>query len=169
MGNITKFTSSIPTSMSRYFIYFYLLLLVFSFGTTKAQQPNPHYDAALADSLGADDYGMKSYIFAILKTGPETEPDDEKRAELFRGHMNNIGRLVESGEMIVAGPFGKNDLTYRGLFILNVESVEMAEDLMKTDPAMAAGLFEVELIPWYGSAALPAYIETHRKIEKMQP
>lgn len=149
-----------------------VLYLVFFAGLSSsviAQQPNPHYNAALADSLGADEYGMKSYIFVILKTGPETEPDDEKRAELFRGHMDNIGRLVESGEMVVAGPFGKNDLTYRGVFILNVESVEKAEELMQTDPAIAAGIFEVALIPWYGSAALPAYIETHRKIEKMQP
>lgn len=148
---------------------FYLLLFFSCSAQISAQQPNPHYNPALADSLGADDYGMKSYIFVILKTGPETEPDAEKRAELFRGHMDNIGRLVESGEMVVAGPFGKNDLTYRGLFILNVESVEKAEELMQTDPAIAAGIFEVELIPWYGSAALPAYIETHRKIEKTAP
>ncbi len=155
--------------MRPYLIISNLLLLLTVCGVTYAQQPNPHYNAALADSLGADDYGMKSYIFAILKTGPETEPNDEKRAELFRGHMDNIGRLVESGEMVVAGPFGKNDLTYRGLFILNVASVEKAEDLMQTDPAIAAGIFDVELIPWYGSAALPAYIETHRKIEKTSP
>jgi len=148
---------------------FNLAFLLFVLTSASAQNSNPHYNPALADSLGADEYGMKSYIFAILKTGPETEPNDEKRAELFRGHMDNIGRLVESGEMVVAGPFEKNDLTYRGLFILNVESVDKATELMQTDPAIAAGLFDVELIPWYGSAALPAYIETHRKIEKSTP
>jgi len=35
-----------------------------------AQTNNPNYDKALADSLGADDYGMKSYVFVILKSGP---------------------------------------------------------------------------------------------------
>lgn len=147
----------------------HLAFLLCALTSVCAQNTNPHYNPALADSLGADDYGMKSYIFVILKTGPKTEPDAEKRAELFRGHMDNIGRLVESGDMIVAGPFGKNDLTYRGLFIMDVDSIEKAEALMQTDPAIAAGIFDVELIPWYGSAALPAYIETHRKIEKSAP
>ena len=27
------------------------------------------YDKKLADSLGADEYGMKKYVLAILKTG----------------------------------------------------------------------------------------------------
>lgn len=148
---------------------FYFLLFVGCATQTIAQNTTPRYNRALADSLGADEYGMKSYIFVILKTGPATEADEQKRAELFRGHMDNIGRLVESSEMIVAGPFGKNDLTYRGLFILDVNSMEKAEALMQTDPAIAAGLFDVELIPWYGSAALPAYIDTHRKIEKSAP
>jgi len=148
---------------------FNLAFLLFALTSASAQNTNPHYNPALADSLGADEYGMKSYIFAILKTGPETEPNDEKRAELFRGHLDNIGRLVESGQMVVAGPVGKNDLSYRGFFILNISTVEEAEALMQTDPAIAAGLLKPVIMPWYGSAALPAYIETHRKIEKSAP
>lgn len=30
----------------------------------------PKYDADLAKKLGADPYGMKNYVFVILKTGP---------------------------------------------------------------------------------------------------
>lgn len=30
---------------------------------------NPVYDAALAEKLGADAYGMKSYVLVMLKTG----------------------------------------------------------------------------------------------------
>ena len=30
---------------------------------------NPKYDKILADKLGGDDYGMKSYFLVILKTG----------------------------------------------------------------------------------------------------
>ncbi|MBN2395104.1 MAG: hypothetical protein JXC36_01425, partial [Candidatus Atribacteria bacterium] len=30
---------------------------------------NPNYDKSLADKLGGDDYGMKSYFLVILKTG----------------------------------------------------------------------------------------------------
>ena len=31
----------------------------------------PTYDAALAAKLGGDEYGMKKYVLAILKTGPK--------------------------------------------------------------------------------------------------
>ncbi|TPE42555.1 YciI family protein [Pontibacter mangrovi] len=134
-----------------------------------AQAQNPSYNKALADSLGADDYGMKSYVLAILKTGPNTTTDKEKLSAYFRGHMENIGRLAKEGKLIVAGPLGKNEKNYRGIFILDAKTVEEAQKLVETDPAVQAKIFEVELYPWYGSAALPVYLETHRKIEKAKP
>jgi hypothetical protein len=33
---------------------------------------NTKYDKALAEKLGGDDYGMKSYFLVILKTGSNT-------------------------------------------------------------------------------------------------
>ena len=53
---------------------------------------NPNYEKALADSLGGDDYGMKSYFFVILKTGTNKTKDKELISESFRGHMDNINR-----------------------------------------------------------------------------
>lgn len=133
-----------------------------------AQADNPKYDKALAEKLGADDYGMKNYVFVILKTGPAKIEDKEALNRLFRGHMDNIGRLADEGKLTVAGPFGKNDKNYRGLFIFNVKTVEEAKALLETDPAVKAQLFEAELIPWYGSAALGEYLEVHEKIEKIK-
>ena len=127
------------------------------------------YDEQLAKSLGADDYGMKSYVLAILKSGSYAPDEKTIRDSLFRGHMNNIDRLVREGKMIIAGPLGKNDKNYRGLFIFDVKDTEEAKKLVATDPAVKAGVFDIELYPWYGSAALPVYIETHKKIEKKQP
>jgi len=45
--------------------------------------------------LGADDYGMKKFVFVILKTGKNTSTDKELRDSAFVGHMNNIDRLVK--------------------------------------------------------------------------
>ena len=42
-----------------------------------SQTINPEYDKALADSLGADDNGMKSYVLVILRTGPAVIEDKE--------------------------------------------------------------------------------------------
>ena len=144
-----------------------LLILMFAcFFKANAQTENPKYDSKLAESLGGDDYGMKMYVLAILKTGSNNTADKEKLNELFRGHMDNITRLAKEGKLIVAGPLSKNDKNYRGIFILNVKTIEEANQLLNTDPAIKEKVFDVETFQWYGSAALPEYLKTHEKIEK---
>lgn len=71
--------------------------------------------------------------------------------------------------MIVAGPLGKNDNTYRGIFILNVITFEEAEKLLQNDSAIKEGLLDLELYKWYGSAALQEYLEFSDKIWKVKP
>lgn len=129
--------------------------------------PKAEYDAELAQRLGADERGMKSYVLCILRTGPkDAEIQGDARKEIFAGHFANINRLADEGKLAVAGPFGKNDKTWRGLYIFNVASVEEAEKLVVLDPAVKAGVFVYDLVPWYGSAAVMVVTETHRKIEK---
>jgi len=148
--------------------FLYLLFLLITAIVT-AQTTNPNYDEALAKKLGADDYGMKKYVLVILKTGENNTATSEETNAAFRGHMENINRLVEEGKLIVAGPLGKNDKTYRGIFILDVPTVEEAGELVQTDPAVKAKLLDVELFPWYGSAALSEYLPASDKIWKVQP
>jgi uncharacterized protein YciI len=125
------------------------------------------YDAELAKRLGADERGMKNYVLCILKTGPKDgDIKGKERAEIFAGHFANISRLADEGKLAVAGPFGKNDRSYRGLYIFNVATVEEAEKLVVLDPAVKAGIFVPELTPWYGSAAMMVVSETHKRIEK---
>ena len=108
---------------------------------------------------------MKMYVLVILKTGIATA-DKKLTDSLFRGHMENIGRLADAGKLIVAGPMKKNERNYRGLFILNVSSLEEAGSLLDTDPAVKGKLLDAELFQWYGSAALPEYLKFHERIEK---
>jgi uncharacterized protein YciI len=131
-----------------------------------AQSDNPKYDKALAESLGGDDYGLKSYVLAILKTGSVNITDKKTVDSLFKGHMENIGRMAADHKLFVAGPLGKNDKNYRGIFILNVRTIEDAQKLVDSDPAVKAKLLDFELYKWYGSAALGAYLKQHEKIEK---
>ncbi len=146
-----------------------ILIFLLSGITIHAQTANPNYDEALAKKLGADDYGMKQYVLVILKTGKNNTATSEETTAAFRGHMENINRLVKEGKLIVAGPLGKNDKTYRGIFILNVPTVEEAGELVQTDPAVKARLLDVELFLWYGSAALSEYLPASDKIWKAQP
>lgn len=125
------------------------------------------FDPELAKKLGADERGMRMYVLCILKTGPkDAEVTGDERKKVFAGHFENIGRLAEEGKLAVAGPFGKNDKAYRGLYIFNVTTVEEAEKLVMLDPAVKAGVFVAELTPWYGTAAMMMVHETHKKIEK---
>lgn len=130
---------------------------------------NPAYDAALAEKLGADAYGMKSYVLVMLKTGPVVSTDDAFIARCFRGHLDNINRLEKEGKLVVAGPLAKNDQQYRGIFILDVPTTEEAAALLETDPAVKEGLLAADLYSWYGSAALPLYLEEANRIWKEQP
>jgi uncharacterized protein len=140
-------------------------ILSFNFFSV-AQTTNTNYDSTLAKKYGGDDYGMKGYVLVILKTGSNKTTDKAIIDSCFAGHMQNIKRLVENGKMTVAGPLGKNDNTYRGIFILNVTSFEEANELLQTDAAIKEKILEPDLYKWYGSAALPAYLETSDKIWK---
>ena len=142
-----------------------LVLLLISGISARGQSDNPKYNQSMADSLGADDYGMKMYVFVILKTGP-VSADKAITDSLFRGHMENIGRLAASGKLLVAGPMKKNDKNYRGIFILNAANIEEAEELLETDPAVKAKLLDAELFQWYGSAALAKSLPYHDLVQK---
>lgn len=145
-----------------------LIALLLQSVASKAQVANPNYDAELAERLGADDYGMKSYILVMLKTGSNTSPDEALRNKAFQGHMSNMNTMVEAGQLIVAGPLGANDKDYRGIFILNVPTKEEAKEILKTDPAISANYLEAELYDWYGSAALSEYREASDKVGKLK-
>ena len=131
---------------------------------------NPNYDKALAERLGGDDYGMKKYFLVILKTGSNTTTDKLTINDSFRGHLDNINKLVKAGKIVVAGPLGKNENSYRGIFILdNIQSVEEAQALLQSDPAIKNRLLDYEIFTWYGSAALPEYLPVSDKIWKKNP
>jgi len=77
---------------------------------------------------------------------------------------------VEEGKLVVAGPLGKNDQQYRGIFILNnISTMEEAQELLDTDPAINNGLLAYDIFTWYGSAALPEYLPFSDKIWKLNP
>jgi uncharacterized protein YciI len=124
------------------------------------------YDSVLAEQLGADDYGMKTYVFAFLKTGPNRSEDAATAAELQKAHLANIRRLAEEGNLVLAGPFMGGDETLRGVYIFNTSSLEEARSWTESDPAVQAGSLVMELHPWYGSAALQQLNEWSQKITK---
>ena len=110
---------------------------------------------------------MKRYVMAFLKRGPNQSQSKEEAERLQRAHMDNIGKMAEQGKLVIAGPFLDNG-DIRGIYIFNVETIEEAEALTKTDPAIQAGRLVMELHPWYGSAALMKTVQIHQTITKKE-
>lgn len=134
---------------------------------TKAVESAPQYDAALAQSLGADERGMRPYVFVILKTGPKNIEDKAERARIFEGHFANMGKLAGEKKLVFAGPLdGKEGR--RGIFVIATPDIEEAKRYVATDPVISSGLMEAEYHKLYGSAALMMVNEVHNKIQKKQ-
>ena len=123
------------------------------------------YDSAFAAKLGADGYGMKQYVMAYLKRGPNRDQDSLTAAKLQKAHLDNIIRMANEGKLVLAGPF-MDDHEVRGIYIFDVKTVEEARALTATDPAIQAGRLVMELHPWYGSAVMPLITPLHKRLEK---
>lgn len=125
------------------------------------------YDASLASQLGADEFGMRSYVMVVLKTGPMDAEitDADQRAEIFKGHFENMTALAEEKKLVLSGPFIEGE-GKRGLYIFNVATIEEAEILVQSDPAVAAGIFVPEFTKYYGSAALMQIQKVHKTLQK---
>lgn len=149
----------------------YILTGLFIFLLTSCQTTSPTtlYDAKLASELGADEYGMKKYWMVFLKTGNNGNTDPTFLRNAMRSHMNNIHAMSAAGILVAAGPYEKNDENYRGVFIFErIEETDLRAWLQK-DEAIATEVFTYEILGWYGSAALPKYLDYHKQIEKTKP
>lgn len=88
-----------------------------------------------------------TFYFVMLMKGPNRSQDSLTAEKIQEGHMANISKLTASGKLIVAGPF-MDDKDWRGIFICKTNSLEETEELLKSDPAVAAGRLSYEIHSW---------------------
>lgn len=97
-------------------------------------------------------------VLVTLKTGPRGAAlSKEESTEVFKGHMANMHRLADAGQLIIAGPFDKEqtrDKTWRGIFLLDTPNIDLAKLQTSTDPGVKAGVFAPEYRQVKGSIAL---------------
>ncbi len=111
-----------------------------------------------------DDTGGHDWVFLQLKTGPRAaQASNEQRQEAFTGHMANIHRLAEAGQLLTAGPYAapKRDPELAGVFVLATPDVAGAEALAATDPAVKAGIFRTESVRMRTRAPLDTFLEQY--------
>ncbi len=90
------------------------------------------------------EFDQFSLCFLVAKQDPP-EMSPSEAGVLQNAHMSHLADLHESGELLAAGPTGNP--AYRGVCLFRTE-VERARELMLADPAVAAGWFEITVIPW---------------------
>jgi uncharacterized protein len=146
-----------------------LLTSLISFSQTKMApiKTKPKLDTIMIKMTGADEYGMKNYVMGFLKKGPNKGLSEDSTKKIVAAHLKNMKHWTSQGKLSVAGPFtDKTEL--EGIFIFNVATVEEAQKLTDSDPGVKAGIFSVELHPWYGSAALIEIPRLHKKIARKE-
>ena len=121
-----------------------ILFIGVGFGQTGNKPVENH--AAKSKNSGEK---TQQYWFVLLKAGPNKNLDSATMGKIFEGHMANMNKLYKDGILKVAGPFGKNDFEWRGIFIFDCKTKEEAEKIAASDPGVATGLFAVDIIPWY--------------------
>lgn len=85
------------------------------------------------------------YTFVFLNPNPD-KPDLPKAKvdSLMAGHMANIGRLAKEGKLLIAGPFYDGG----GIFVLSTTSQDTARKWLRTDPAVRANRWIIEVFPY---------------------
>jgi len=117
---------------------------------TPSPSPSPSPAPATAESR------MGTVYLVLLKKGPawSAEQTPQTRA-VQEAHMANIRALWADKKMIIAGPLGDNG-EIRGIFVFQAASLEEAQALAASDPAVKAGRLTAEIHPWYvETRALP--------------
>ncbi|HXB42245.1 MAG TPA: YciI family protein [Bacteroidia bacterium] len=150
-----------------------VIILLLSYASSFAQRkmpprkPKNKIDTLMIKRTGADLYGMKKYVMCFLRTGPNKNLSADSTKKIVAAHLQNITKLSNQGKLVLAGPF-LDGTELEGIFIFNVTTVEEAKKLTDTDPGVLAGIFSVELHPWYGSAALMDIPLLHTKVQVKQ-
>ncbi len=131
-------------------------------GGAPAKQP--------AKAAPQDPHGMRAWQLAMLRRGPNYATlQGEARQKAMHGHFTNMERLAKAGKLRLAGPFvvGKDAPkdAYAGLFLFDVKTKKEAEELCATDPSIAAGVFEIEVLTWYGPSDITYRGDTAKQPE----
>lgn len=91
------------------------------------------------------------YTVALLILRPDApQLPDEALDALQDEHMSHLADLHEAGHLVAAGPLlGAPDRAFRGLTIWRGDPDQVRKFIDKhPDPAVSAGRFRVEVIPW---------------------
>jgi uncharacterized protein YciI len=87
-------------------------------------------------------------LLGLLKRPADAPSFSEEELErLQAGHLENIGKMADSGDLVIAGPVYQGG-ALRGILIFRTRDMTRVEELVARDPAIQAGRLELELYRW---------------------
>lgn len=99
--------------------------------------------------MGDTIYLLKKYFLCLLRRGPVRNLSQKEVETLGRFHQDHLKWLGDTKKLCMAGLMeGEGDM--REMLILSAATQEEAEHLIWQDPAVRAGRFTVEVLPWWG-------------------
>lgn len=102
----------------------------------------------------AGKFEMHNYFMGFLRRGPAWSPERTPEVEkIGEGHMAHIRAMGATGKLILAGPFeieGTPPNAIAGILLFDVPTIDEARAMASEDPAVKAGRFTLEVLPWYG-------------------
>lgn len=127
--------------------FFFSLVLLIIIGFTATSQDNSR-EFELKE--GDKTHTMKQYYMVILLKGDNRTHSKEEAAKIQEAHLTGINRLTEAGIIQISGPFGHKE-DPKGIFIMDVKSLEEADKYVRQDPAVLAGRLKYKIYPWWGA------------------
>lgn len=123
------------------------------------------------------EHKLIEFHMAVLKHGPNYSADGMTK-ELRSAHIANVLSLLESGQVVIAGPFADNS-DIAGIIVFRAKSADEARAWAEADPAVKAGFFAAEMHPWWSEDVMKkpaspikmttAYIALLKRGEKWTP
>ena len=98
-------------------------------------------------------------VVLLIRGADAGELDEEAEAALQDAHLAHLAGLHEAGHLVAAGPLRDPDARLRGLSIFRTDP-EQARALSEADPAVRAGWFSVQVLPWLAPGGAIAYART---------
>lgn len=109
---------------------------------------------------------MTTYQLVILKKGPEAATASTPAGQAtLKEHVAHMYKLGAEGKAMVAGPFTDGG-EIQGIIMMKAASPEQAREWEALDPAVKAGIFSMEVLPfmspegWFGPWAAFGEFET---------
>lgn len=110
----------------------------------------------------------RAYVFVYLILNNPEKLTRADMGEAMQGHFDNMAKLADKGQLLIAGPLADPRISerHRGIFVLSAETIKEGREIASTDPAVQAGVFKMELYSFATDAPLLELPQMERDAEE---